>query len=54
MDVATRLVDSITERFSLLARFPYLGRARDEDFGAGRSFPLASMSLSIASRTRRS
>jgi toxin ParE1/3/4 len=39
MDAATRLVDSITERFFLLATFPYLGRARDEDFGAGsRSF----------------
>ena len=39
MDVATRLIDSITARFSLLATFPYVGRARDEDFGAGsRSF----------------
>lgn len=39
MNVATRLVDSITSRFSLLASFPYVGRARDEDFGAGsRSF----------------
>lgn len=39
MDVATRLVDSITDRFFLLATFPYVGRARDEDFGAGsRSF----------------
>jgi toxin ParE1/3/4 len=39
MDAVTRLVDSITERFFLLATFPYLGRARDEDFGAGsRSF----------------
>ena len=39
MDVATRLVDSITDRFSFLAGFPYAGRARDEDFGSGsRSF----------------
>jgi toxin ParE1/3/4 len=39
MDAATRLVDSITGRFSFLAGFPYAGRARDEDFGAGsRSF----------------
>jgi toxin ParE1/3/4 len=35
MDVATRLVDAITGRFFLLASFPYVGRARDEDFGAG-------------------
>ena len=28
MDVATRLVDSITGRFLLLATFPYAGRAR--------------------------
>jgi len=39
MDVATRLVDSITGRFLLLATFPYAGRAREEDFGIGsRSF----------------
>jgi len=39
MDVATRLIDSITGRFAFLATFPYVGRARDEDFGAGsRSF----------------
>jgi plasmid stabilization system protein ParE len=39
MDVATRLIDSITGRLCFLAAFPYVGRARDEDFGAGsRSF----------------
>ena len=39
MDVATRLIDSITGRFFFLTTFPYAGRARDEDFGAGsRSF----------------
>ena len=32
---ATRLIDAITSRFFLLANFPYIGRARDEDFGAG-------------------
>ena len=31
---ATRLVD-FTDRFFLLARFPYLGTARDEDLGTG-------------------
>jgi len=39
MDVATRLINSIADRFPFLASFPYVGRARDEDFGAGsRSF----------------
>jgi toxin ParE1/3/4 len=39
MDVATRLIESITERFVFLGSFPYAGRARDEDFGIGtRSF----------------
>ena len=38
MEVATRLIDSITDRFFFLATFPFAGRAR-EDFGAGpRSF----------------
>ena len=35
MDVATRLIDAITSRFFFLASFPYIGRARDEDFGTG-------------------
>ncbi len=30
VDVAKRVVGSITERFHLLAAFPHLGRARDE------------------------
>src|SRR5258708_37125862 len=35
----TGWIDSITDRFFLLASHPYLGRARDDDFGAGsRSF----------------
>jgi toxin ParE1/3/4 len=39
MDVATRLIDSISDRFHFLASFPWAGRARDEDFGAeSRSF----------------
>ena len=41
MDVATRLIDSITDRFFFLPTFPYVGRAREEDFGVGsRSVPL--------------
>jgi toxin ParE1/3/4 len=35
VDVATRLIDAIADRFYFLANFPYVGRARDEDFGAG-------------------
>jgi plasmid stabilization system protein ParE len=39
VDTATQLIDSITGRFFFLATFPYAGRARDDDFGAGsRSF----------------
>jgi toxin ParE1/3/4 len=39
IEIANRLIDSITDRFFLLASFPYLGRSRDEDFGFGcRSF----------------
>jgi toxin ParE1/3/4 len=41
METATRLIDSIAERFLFLANFPYAGRARDRDFGIGtRSFPV--------------
>jgi toxin ParE1/3/4 len=35
IETANRLIDAITERFVLLANFPFLGRARDDDFGAG-------------------
>jgi toxin ParE1/3/4 len=39
IEIANRLIDSITDRFALLAIYPHLGRSRDEDFGAGcRSF----------------
>ena len=39
IDVADRVVDSITVRFALLARQPYIGRRRDEDLRPGvRSF----------------
>ncbi|HRQ79515.1 MAG TPA: type II toxin-antitoxin system RelE/ParE family toxin [Azospirillaceae bacterium] len=34
--VADRQIDVIVERFHLLAGFPHLGRARDEDLGRGR------------------
>ena len=40
VEVADRLIDTITGNVLLLAGFPYAGRARDDDFGLGtRSFP---------------
>jgi toxin ParE1/3/4 len=39
LELADHLIDSITERFLLLAGHPYLGRRRDDDLGIGlRSF----------------
>ena len=39
--IADRLIDSITDRFLLLANHPSIGRARDEDLRPGlRSFPV--------------
>ncbi len=35
IEIASRLIDSITDRFIVLAGFPYIGRPRDEDFGPG-------------------
>ena len=35
IDIAARVVERITERFWLLAKYPYLGRARDEDLQPG-------------------
>jgi toxin ParE1/3/4 len=35
IEIADRLVDSITDRFFILSGFPYIGRPRDEDFGVG-------------------
>ena len=34
IDIATRAVESVNERFWLLARYPYMGRRRD-DLGPG-------------------
>jgi len=42
IEVADRFIDSLTYRFFLLANHPYMGRARDEEFGAGsRSFTVS-------------
>jgi len=38
-EIADRVIDSITGRFFLLARYPHIGRKRDEDLRPGlRSF----------------
>lgn len=39
LDLATRVVEKITDRFWLLARFPYLGRKRDDLRSGIRSLP---------------
>ena len=35
IEIANRLIDTLTDRFFMLAGFPYVGRARDDDFGPG-------------------
>jgi plasmid stabilization system protein ParE len=35
VDIADRLIDSITERLFLLARYPHMGRPRDNDLRPG-------------------
>jgi plasmid stabilization system protein ParE len=35
LEIANRLIDTLTDRFFMLAAFPYIGRARDDDFGPG-------------------
>ena len=38
-EIADRLIDSITDRFLLISRFPEIGRTRDHDIRPGiRSF----------------
>jgi toxin ParE1/3/4 len=40
-EIADRFVDSLVDRFYLLARNPYIGRRRDKDLRPGlRSFPV--------------
>jgi toxin ParE1/3/4 len=41
LEIANRLIDSLTDRFVLLANHPYAGRMRNDDLGVGRrSFPV--------------
>ena len=39
IDIATREVESIAERFWVLARYPYMGRRRDDDFATRPAQP---------------
>jgi len=39
-DIADHLIDSITDRFFLLAAYPHLGRAREDLRADLRSFPV--------------
>ncbi len=41
LDIADRFVDSLVDRFYLLATNPYIGRRRDKDLRSGlRSLPM--------------
>jgi len=35
IELATKMVDSFSDQFLLLGRYPHLGRPRDDDFGPG-------------------
>jgi toxin ParE1/3/4 len=42
IEIANRLIDTITDRSLALGRFPRIGRSREEDFGPGyRSLAVA-------------
>ena len=46
IEIADRFVDSLTDRFFVLAGFPHLGRSRESDFGAGfRSFAVGDYAI---------
>ena len=41
MEIADRFIDSLTDRFYLIAKNPYIGRRRDADLRPGlRSYPV--------------
>ena len=47
VEIADRLIDSITERFLLPANYPNIGRRRDDDLRPGlRSFPVGEYVIS--------
>lgn len=46
IEIADRLIDSLTDRFFLLANHPYMGRRRDDELRPGlRSFPVGGRDL---------
>ncbi|MDR3417085.1 MAG: type II toxin-antitoxin system RelE/ParE family toxin [Nevskia sp.] len=46
IEIADRVIESIAERFFLLAAYPHMGRRRDEDLAPGlRSFPVSRYSI---------
>jgi plasmid stabilization system protein ParE len=52
IEIANHLIDTITDRFFLLAGFPYIGRSRDNDFGIKcRSFAIGEYVI-ICGRSR--
>ena len=53
IEIANRLIDTITDRFFTLARLPYMGRSREKISAPDpEAFPLGNMSLCIVSKTR--
>ncbi|MEI9814140.1 MAG: type II toxin-antitoxin system RelE/ParE family toxin [Acidobacteriota bacterium] len=49
LEVADRLIDSITQHFLSLARQPYLGRSREREFGiAVQSFAVGARGFSAS------
>src|SRR5215469_10198684 len=55
IEIADRFLDSIVDRFLLLAAHPYIGRRRDDDLRTGiRSFQRETTSSSTGFRTIRS
>ncbi|MBZ5621281.1 MAG: type II toxin-antitoxin system RelE/ParE family toxin [Acidobacteriia bacterium] len=48
VEIANRVIDTITERFWLLAKYPQIGRRRDHELLPGlRSFPVAKACFTI-------
>jgi plasmid stabilization system protein ParE len=53
IEIANRLIDTITERLFLLGQYPQMGRRRDHDLRPGlRSFRQANTSSSTASKAQ--
>jgi plasmid stabilization system protein ParE len=39
IDIANRLIDTVTDRFFTLSEFPHIGRSRENDLGPGYRAP---------------